>query len=102
MTPFEEKKYLAAVLKQIDSGPPKAFQSFWTDLIVWLIAAAIFLAIFVAGEKLHPLVRILIPVFVGIGLGAFGFLQLAAKQWPYLRQHVNRESIVGRLSELEP
>lgn len=102
MTPTEERKYLAEILKLIDSGAPKAFQSFWVGLALWISAAAIFFAIFVAGDKVHPLVSLFISAFVGIALGAFTLAKLAAKQWPYLRNHVNRESVMGRLSELEP
>jgi hypothetical protein len=102
MTPTEERIYLAEILKLVDSGAPKALQSSWTGLALWISAAAIFFAIFVAGNRVHPLVSLGISAFVGIAIGAFTLAKLAAKQWPYLRHHVNRESVAGRLSELEP
>lgn len=101
MTPSQEKKYLVAVLKQIDGGPSPIFQSLWFDVLVWFAVALIFFVLFQVGDRIHSLIFALASLFVGILAGLFGFAQLAIKRWPYFRPHVDRNSVVRRLSELE-
>jgi len=102
MTPSQEKKYLVAVLKAIDNGPSKIWLSFWFDLLSWFAVAFIFFVLFQAGNRIHPLLTALVALFVGVLAGFVSFAQLSAKRWSYFRPHVDRNSVVKRLSELEP
>lgn len=102
MTPSEERKYLSAVLKQIDNGAPAWLQRAWVNVLLWFVVAALFLVLFQAGNKISPLVLALSGLMVGVAVGYFSILQCAARTWPMLRPHVTRESIVERLSALKP
>lgn len=101
MTPIEENKYLVAVLKQIDNGPSRFFLSAWLYVVVWFGIALTFFAFFQAGDRAHPVLLALVSAFIGILAGTLSFVQLAAKRWTYLRPHIDRDSVVKRISELQ-
>lgn len=89
-------------MKQMDRGAPSFLQSKWSDAVLWLLLFGIFLTLFQVGDRLHYLALVSMWVAVGVLAGVYMFCKLAAKQWPYVRAHINRESIVSRLRQLEP
>ena len=101
MSPTYEARLLRKLLRQIDRGPPPFLQSKWSDVLLWLVLFALFFVLFQAGHRLPYLALVVIWVTIGVLVGVYKFCKLAAKQWPYVQLHLNRESIASRLRQLE-
>jgi hypothetical protein len=101
MTPQQERKYLESVLQQIDNGAPSLLRSRWVELGLWLLTVAFMVTALQLSERVPLIITIGACLLVGILLGAYFLWQFAAKQWPFLRRHVSRESVVQRINDLE-
>lgn len=99
----EEHRALTELLKQVDDseGALRSLRRVTRGLIL-----AGFIFEFVAGFTLtisplsHPFLVHFCGVFGGVALGAAACLRQMAKQWPFLRPHINRKSVKLRLKEL--
>jgi hypothetical protein len=96
-----EAKMLRSVLKRIDSPPQRFLSSRWLMPSVWL-AFVILVAVFcVVGQTFGIWVAAFGFIFLGMGYMHIWFKASAARGWPLLARHFNRESIEARLRELE-
>jgi len=100
MTPKQELKYLKSVLKQIDHGVPTVLRSRLIKVGVWLLSVALLILIARFNELVSLGFTVGICFFVGSLVGFYITLHLAAKQWPLIRPHISRESVVERINEL--
>ena len=101
MTPSEERKYLTAVLAQMDK-PTKAMPGIWWICCgIWLVVFILFLLLFEAGNPFPPIVLALIAFFFGAVVGAVMLSVRAVDNWPTIRRHLSKESIRARIDEIE-
>jgi len=102
MSPVEEKRFLTIVLRRIDHGVGGLLASRWALPVIWgglVLGSAVAFAV----AQLLPTWGVaLLFVVLGVAYSQLYFRVFAARGWPILRQHLNRESIVARLSQLGP
>ncbi|WP_425533333.1 hypothetical protein [Xanthomonas campestris] len=99
----DERKVLTGLLRQIERPNPSLLASNWPVFCVWLLFAGAFMYLFKTGQHspLHPLVLALGSTCLGV-LGAWiVLLSVIARQWPYLRDHIDVDSLRARLAELD-
>ncbi len=101
MNPSQERKYLQRVVNLLEKGTPKYLQSFWVDLGLWLMLFALFTIMLLLRERIPYMVSAAIFMLAGSLLGSFFVSQAASKHWPLLRPHVDKESVVQRIEELD-
>jgi hypothetical protein len=102
MTPAREKKYLSAVLNQIDNGPPKWLRNPWAEFAFLFGPAVVLYVLSEIESVLTPMVLSIAMLIIGVAIGYFGMLLCAVRQWPLLKPHINRDSVAERISSLEP
>ena len=96
-----EAKMLRSVLRRIDSPTQRFLSSRWLMPSVW-VAFVILVAVFcVVGQTFGIWVAAFGFIFLGMGYMHIWFKASAARGWPLLAPHFNRESIEARLRELE-
>ena len=102
MTRTAEKRVLTHTLKRVDNPHVPLFSSRWFLPFTWLglvLVATVLLAI---APMLGQAASAFAFVFVGFAGCYLWFRAAAARCWPLLGPHFNRQSLVRRLTELEP
>jgi hypothetical protein len=101
MRPSDEKKLLLQVLRQLESPSRNVLLAEWFLPAGWVVSVVAFAAVFQFGERINPgLLAAMFAVF-GVVIGIAFFAREYAKQEPVMRPHIDRESILRRLAELE-
>ncbi|GAB3358597.1 hypothetical protein GCM10027430_29280 [Lysobacter tyrosinilyticus] len=100
MTPSQEKKYLAAVLAELDNPSSRVHPSWWICIGFGVVTMALLMAVHRAGYLASPLVMSFIFLFLGMGFGVGLYVARSSDNWPTIRKHFNRDSIKARIDEL--
>lgn len=102
MNKQREKKILSCYLKRIDQSNKPFITSFIFKFILWLALVSIIvilLQLHKAGN-IHIIILISASMFSGGVLGFIVLLQSGYKQWPYIKPHIDRNSIEERIKKL--
>ncbi|AOL21374.1 hypothetical protein ABQW55_022660 [Xanthomonas citri pv. malvacearum] len=99
----DERKVLTGLLRLIERPNNSLLASNWPVFGVWLLFAGGFMYLFKTGMQspLHPLILALGSTCLGIAGAWVVLLSVIARQWPYLREHIDVESVRARLAELD-
>lgn len=101
MSPKEEQHYLQGMLRSMDGDDLGVITSKWLPWAAWpLLFVSIFLVLHFQrqlGTEVTGGLACLLGVVAGVGM----FWHVSAARWPYVRHHLNRESIERRLRELQ-
>jgi len=101
MKHVDEKRVLAGVLKSFNREPGKALFSRWVKAVLWLAVCVMFFGLFKMGFRYGSVFTVLVSFTIGIFAGIYSVYEIAARQWPFLHPHINRESVEARLAELD-
>ena len=98
----KEKLMLQSLLARIENDKPILFTRIWFNPVLWIISALIILTLLQLSESgtISTIVVIVVSALLGLVIGAISLIQSNIKQWPYIKKHINTESIQTRISEL--
>lgn len=98
-----EKKYLRFILKKLSSDEKNRITSFWSAVFLWIV-----LVLIVMGASILYKVGIIgvgtLLVFVGIlGVitGCLAMARFSEQYWILLKKHIDKNSILRRIDELD-
>jgi hypothetical protein len=100
MSPRDEKRFLTAVLDRVDRVHGGWLAKRWALAVVWVGLVLASTLAFAVSRLLPHWGSALLFVVLGVVYSQLYFRVFAARGWRVLRQHVNRESLVSRLSQL--
>lgn len=101
MNTSDEKKYLAGILKFLDRAPRSVFLSPWFKVAYWIVFFLLFFALFRLESGPYVLGAVLVAFVFGFAQGYLSVQEHAIRRWPFIRPHLNRETIEARLAELD-
>jgi len=102
MSPTQEKRFLAVVLRRVDQANGGWLAKGWALSAIWLALVFTSTIAFAISGLLPAWGSALLFVVLGVVYSQLYFRVFAARGWPILRQHINRESLAARLGELGP
>ena len=102
MNKQREKKILSCYLKRIDQNKKPFITTFLFKFILWLVLVAIITVMLQLHktENIHIIILITASMLSGSALGFIVLLQSGYKQWPYIKPHIDRDSIEERIKTL--
>ena len=102
MDPRAERKFLANILKRANSPTASVFSARWFLPLAWLGLVVLAFLLLSIGPLIGQSASALSFILFGF-LGSYIWFRVsAAKGWPVLSSHINKQSIIGRLEALEP
>ncbi|MDH5731072.1 MAG: hypothetical protein OEZ58_18980 [Gammaproteobacteria bacterium] len=103
MNPIKEKRYLNRVLEKFDSNKRPIYIRTWFNFVLWVPTGLLIATGIRLFEKgIINIWFILIgSLFIGGLFGIFSIIQLSEKYWPFIKEHLNKDSIKRRLDELD-
>lgn len=98
----KEKLILQSWLTKIENDRPPLCMRAWFNPALWLMLALVILILLQLGEnkEISTIVVVACSSLLGLVVGFISSLQASLKQWPYIKKHINTESIKSRMSEL--
>ena len=98
-----EKKTLGQVIKLLDQPERRRRHARFFSFSLYAISAVFIIGAFLLVSRgvLSGTWGVVVGAFGGVSTGVASYLGTATKQWPVVSAHINRESIVKRLTELE-
>ena len=104
MTPNEESRLLAIVLKRVEGGAKSPPHVRWLSAITWLLLVAAFVALFQFVPRVGPVVYVVAGVscMLGILTSFVVIYKHSLKQWPVLSPFIKVEEVKRRIGELNP
>ena len=98
----KEKLILTSLLTRVENDKPILFMRAWFNPVLWVVSAIIILTLLQLSEseRINTLVVIFVSSLLGVAIGFVSLLQSNIKQWPYIKKHINSESIKTRINEL--
>ena len=100
MPVVEEKKILKALLQRVDNAPAGFVAGRRSLLLTWLSLVVVSAGIFAVSKHIPAGVSAILFVVLGVVYSQLYFRIAYARGWAVVRHHLNRQSIVDRLSEL--
>jgi hypothetical protein len=103
MSPTQERKLLNELIKKLDPQGNGVLGSRLFLPALWVCLVVAFTLMFQLANRglLSEPVLLVVAALIGTLVGWVLFYVTALKQWPVLRQHIDRASIEKRLQELE-
>ena len=98
-----EKKYLKYIIRKMDNNKKHPITSFWLAAILWIL---LFLIVLGLSTLYHV-------GYIGVGIlllitgvtsciaGCILIMRFSEQYWPYLKNHIDKQSISERINELE-
>ena len=104
MTPNEESRLLAIVLKRIEGGQKSPTHVRWLSVVAWLLLVAAFVVLFQLAPRVGPVVYVVAGVGCTLGvLTSFVVIyKHSLKQWPVLAPFIKADEVKRRIDELKP
>lgn len=97
-----ERKFLARTLRRAENPVVPIFSSRWLLPVAWLGLVVLALLLLSIGPLIGQSASAVSFMLFGILCSYIWVRASAAKGWPVLSPHINKQSIVGRLKALEP
>jgi hypothetical protein len=103
MTQAQEKKLLTTLIKRLDQPGTGILGTRFFLSALWIALVIVFTLMFHLAnrELLSPPTLVAIAALIGTFIGWILFYVTALKQWPVIRQHIDRARVENRLRELE-
>jgi len=102
MPPRSERKFLAHTLQRANNPVVPIFSSRWFLPLAWLGLVVLALLLLSIGPLIGQYASALSFVLFGCMCSYIWVRAAAARGWPVLSPHINKQSIIGRLEALEP
>ncbi len=97
----KELKLLEDVLEKISTDKKSIILRGWFSPILWLICTLMIIVLLKVHDILNnPVIIIFTSAALGIIVGIVSFLQIAEKNWPIIKRHINTESVRKRIDEI--
>lgn len=98
-----EKKYLDQILNLLDDADvvPRVMARAKTSWLLWSIIVITITYVFYHNDRLNYVVGVLLVFVSGLFLGFSMYQGIANKQWPFLKPHINKESLEKRINDIK-
>ncbi len=101
MALITERRMLGAMLKRIDNTGKSWLASRWLPPILWLAIVGSFFLLLRYGNLIGETAVVVCAALVG-NLGCLVLNRRdSARAWPFIAPHINRQSVLNRLAELD-
>jgi len=99
----DEHKLLSELSARLDRPVPRLLGTRWPLTLLWIIHVVFFMLIFqiAQGYNVNSVALALGSLVLGLATALLGYASTWARQWPIVRQHIDRASLRSRLNELE-
>ncbi|MBE5314818.1 MAG: hypothetical protein H4O13_05380 [Xanthomonadales bacterium] len=101
MSHIQEAKLLHKLQRQIEAQPSFQFSGVLISVVLWLALAVYFFLLLRLDGGFMLFVVAAASILFGIVIATAAFRGLAAKQWSFIKPHINQETVASRLRELE-
>ena len=100
---IEEKKYLQFIIKKLDSNKKHPIATFWAAIILWVLLVLIIMGASILNKLgiINVGVLLVITAIVSGLVGCILMMRYSEKYWPYMKNHIDKNSILERINELE-